>query len=329
MLNWSGVVDTLPINAARRGDINACAACSAIEIARQVTGLTMQVPGARHHTTRVNGIKVHYAEAGKGAPVFLLHGFPETWFAWRKQIPELSKHYKVIAPDLRGYGDTEKALTGYDKRTMANDIYALMRHLGYSKIALIGHDRGARVATRFAKDHRNSIDRLAVLDNVPTRIIHDSMDMEKATGQWFFIFNQVPDLPETLIRGNEEQWLRFIYHRWCYDPMVLSDEETAVYVKAFQMPGAVRGAMDDYRAMPQDVAQDKEDADQLIDCPVLALWGTEFELVGRMFDVQAIWKGMAHNVKAVSIPQCGHLPHEERPEEVNRALLDFLDGWKG
>jgi haloacetate dehalogenase len=106
----------------------------------------MQVQDVTHHTARINSIKLHYFEAGQGAPVFLLHGFPETSFAWRKQIPMLVEHYHVIVPDLRGYGASEKPPTGYDKRTMATDIYMLMQHLRLSRIALIGHDRGAQVA---------------------------------------------------------------------------------------------------------------------------------------------------------------------------------------
>jgi pimeloyl-ACP methyl ester carboxylesterase len=212
---------------------------------------------------------------------------------------------------------------------MAADIRALMERLGIPRAAIIGHDRGARVATRFAKDHPEAIARLGVLDNVPTRVIFERMDAEIARGHWFFIFNQVPDLPEALIAGREEVWLRFILQGWTYDPEALTPEEIAAYVRAYQKPGAVRGAMSDYRAGREDVAQDKEDAERKITCPTLALWGQDFELVGRMFDVEAIWRDMAANLRAVSIPHCGHLPQEERPEEVNAALLDFLDGWAG
>jgi haloacetate dehalogenase len=95
----------------------------------------------RHHTAEVNGIKMHYVEAGQGLPLLLLHGFPQTWYCWRHQIPVLAEHYHVIAPDLRGYGHTEKPAEGYDKRTMARDVYALMQHLGYPKAAIVGHDR--------------------------------------------------------------------------------------------------------------------------------------------------------------------------------------------
>jgi haloacetate dehalogenase len=129
--------------------------------------MTVALPGVSHHTAEVNGIRVHYALAGDGPPVVLLHGFPETWYAWRHQIPELARRYSLVVPDLRGYGDTAKPPTGYDKRTMAADVRELLRHLGHDRVALVGHDRGARVATRFAKDHRDVVDRLAVLDNAP------------------------------------------------------------------------------------------------------------------------------------------------------------------
>lgn len=132
----------------------------------------------KHHTIEANGIKQHYVEAGDGPPVLLLHGFPQTWYAWRKQIPALSPRYRLIVPDLRGYGATAKPATGYDKRTMANDILALMQQLGIERAAIIGHDRGARVATRFAKDHPEALDRLGVFDNIPTRIIFERMDSE-------------------------------------------------------------------------------------------------------------------------------------------------------
>ncbi|MFF4138809.1 alpha/beta fold hydrolase [Streptomyces mirabilis] len=120
----------------------------------------------------------------------------------------------MIAPDLRGYGDTDKPASGSDKRTMANDLVALMDHLGHERIVLIGHDRGAHVGTRFAKDHRDRIDGFVAMDNIPTRIVADTYDATLARqGYWFFTFLGVPDLPEALIAGREEIWLTHFYRR--------------------------------------------------------------------------------------------------------------------
>ena len=140
-------------------------------------------------TIHANGIRQHYLEAGDGPPVVLLHGFPETSYAWRYQIPELAKRYHVIAPDLRGYGANDKPSSGYDKRTMAMDVRELMRALNLPKIALVGHDRGARVATRFAKDHPEILDRLVVMDNVPTRIVGRELERRKSEGILVFPFS--------------------------------------------------------------------------------------------------------------------------------------------
>jgi haloacetate dehalogenase len=283
-----------------------------------------------HHTATVNGIRMHYVTAGEGPPVYLLHGFPETWFGWRKQIPVLAERFKVVAPDLRGYGASSKPATGYDKRTMANDIIALMDHLGHERIALVGHDRGARVSTRFAKDHPDRLDRLAILDNIPTRIVAETYDVAKARiGYWFFSFLGVPDLPETLIAGKEEAFLTHFFRSWSYNPELFSPEEIAVYVDAYQQPGGIRGACSDYRAGAEDVAQDTKDVDKLIDCPVLTLWGADSEVIGKAYDVAEIWRGMATDLRAVPISECGHLCQEEQPERVNRELLAFLDGWTG
>ncbi|MGV2293182.1 alpha/beta hydrolase [Trinickia sp. YCB016] len=289
----------------------------------------MSQPEVTHHTITANGIRQHYVEAGEGAPVVLLHGFPETHYAWRHQIPVLAQHYRVIAPDLRGYGETEKPAGGYDKRSMANDLRALLRELSIERVALVSHDRGARVATRFAKDHPEAVDRLVVMDNVPTRVVAQSIDARIARAYWFFLFHQVPDLPEALIAGKERAWLRHFFSDWTYDPHTISGESFETYVRAYEAPGAVRGALSDYRANAIDVAQDMEDADVLIQAPTLALWGEEFYAVGKMFDMASVWKGMARDVVTHAIARAGHLPHEEQPEIVNRLLVDFLQGWQG
>ena len=280
-----------------------------------------------HHTARLNGINQHWVSAGDGPPVYLLHGFPETWYAWRKQIPVLAERYTVIAPDLRGYGDTEKPACGYDKRTMANDLAALMDHLGHERAPILGHDRGARVGTRFAKDHRERIDRFVAMDNVPTRILMENPSRAGQTG-WFVAFLGVPDLPEALIAGREEVWLTHFYRSWSYNPDMMSPEEIGVYVRAYQQPGVVRGSAMDYRAVGEDVKQDIADSAEPITCPVLILWGEDFE-VNRIFNLLDVWRGMAKDVRGIGIPQCGHLCQEEQPDVVNKHLMDFLEDWGG
>eukprot|EP01050_Picozoa_sp_SAG11_P016420 SAG11_NODE_2241_length_3644_cov_4.619182_2_plen_274_part_00 len=270
----------------------------------------------------------------------ILERWPETWYGWRKQIPVLSAIYRLIVPDLRGYGETDKPATGYDKRNMAKDIKELIDLHGYSKVVMIGHDRGARVTTRFAKDYPSMVDRICTMDNIPTRVVYETMNGRGqgltevppgavAKGYWFFLFNQVPDLPEALISGREEIWLRHWLSSWSYNRELFSDEEVAEYVKAYSRPGALRGSFNDYRAAPEDTAQDLQDADVLIECPILTMWGEDFELVGQMFDVEAVWKSMGRQVKAVPLPECGHLPQEEQPELVNAELLEFLQDWRG
>jgi len=283
----------------------------------------------RSYAIHANGIRQHVIEAGEGPPVVLLHGFPETSFAWRFQIPVLAERYRVIAPDLRGYGETHKPAAGYDKRNMAKDLRELMRELDIPKVALVGHDRGARVATRFAKDHPELVDRLVVMDNVPTRIVARDIDAKIAKAYWFFLFHLVPDLPEALIAGREHIWLRHFFSDWCYDPAAITGEAFDTYVRAYQAPGAVRGAMADYRANAEDLAQDIADADVKIACPVMSLWGADFYAVAQLFDMPKVWAEMADDLVTHAIPQCGHLPQEERPEIVNDLLLRFLDGWRG
>lgn len=283
----------------------------------------------RRRLVAANGTRLHLTEAGSGPPVVLLHGFPETSYAWRHQIPALAEKFHVIAPDLRGYGDSDKPWTGYDKRTMAQDIVELVASLGYTKIALIGHDRGARVATRLAKDHRDLVACLVVMDNVPTRIVIESISSPMLKYYWFFYFQQVPDLPEALLHGREHIYVEHLLRTWSSHPGALSDEDIDYYCRKYAEPGVLRGALSDYRAGPEDFAQDTEDADQLIDCPTLALWGTDFGGVGGMFDMNEVWRQMASNVRGVAVQDAGHLPHEEQPDVVTGHLLDFLNDWKG
>ncbi|MGA2999540.1 alpha/beta fold hydrolase [Bradyrhizobium sp.] len=288
----------------------------------------MVAESTTHHRCVANGIKFHYAEAGEGPPVVLLHGFPETSYAWRYQIEALKTRYRLIVPDLRGYGATDKAPTGYDKRTMANDIRALMSELGIERAAIVAHDRGARVGLRLAKDHPDVVARFAALDNIPTRLLFGMMNAKVAQASWFFLFQGVRDLPEALIQGREELWLRYILTSWTYDPGALSDADIAAYVHAYAQPGGLRGAFEDYRAWREDIAQDEEDKDVKLRCPTLALWGAEFE-AAKMVDMAEIWSGLAEDLTTAPIALAGHLPHEERPVEVNVALEAFLAPWKG
>jgi haloacetate dehalogenase len=276
-------------------------------------------------TALVNGVRLHYLLEGEGPLVVLLHGWPQTWYCWRKLIGGLAERHSVLAPDLRGYGMSDKPPSGYDKRTMAADVRALAAHLGHRRVALLaGHDRGARVAHRWALDHPEEVERLAVLDVVPTRETFRRVDATVARGYWHWLFHLQPDLPELLVGGNIEAYLRWFFERWTHNRPAV-EEAVATYVRAFSAPGALRAAFDDYRAtFPDDLEADETSvaAGQRLTMPLLVLWGAS-GLPSRL-PVLDIWRAYADDVRGQAIADCGHFLPEERPAEVLDQLLRFL-----
>jgi haloacetate dehalogenase len=269
----------------------------------------------------VNGIRIHYRQEGAGPLLLLLHGWPQTGHCWRHLVGPLSRAYTVVVPDLRGYGRSDLPRGGHDKRTKAEDLHQLIRALGHEKATVVGHDRGARVAHRWALDHPDDIERLVVMDIIPTREMWRRMDVNLARGTWHWLFHLQPDLPELLAGANTDAYIRFLIDNWSYVP--LPEEDIAEYVRAFQRPGALRAGFDDYRAaFPDDADHDDADAGRKITMPLLALWGEHSFL--QSIDALEVWRDYAEDVTGTVIEDCGHFLAEERPAAVLDELRAFL-----
>lgn len=286
---------------------------------------TFKDPEWRRYSSVVNGIRMHYMLAGEGKPVVLLHGWPQTCYMWRKIIPSLVERYTVIAPDLRGYGLSDKPVSGYDKRTMAADVRSLVEELGYANASVVGHDRGARVAHRLGLDHPKVLDRLAVLDILPTRAVLRSMDLTGALGFWHWFFHLQPDLPELLVGGNIENYLTYLFDRWSYNRAGLEAAAVAEFVAAYRAPGALRAGFDDYRSVWTDLEHDDQSAaaGQRLEMPVLVLWGSH-GLLRAARSVLDTWREYAPKAEGAEIERCGHFMAEEVPAAVAEHLARFL-----
>lgn len=276
-----------------------------------------------HRVVLANGIRQHFVIAGSGYPLVLLHGWPKTWYEWRKVIPPLADHFTVIAPDLRGMGDSDKPQTGYDMRSVAADIYELVRALGFQRPILVGQDWGGLVARRYALDRPQDPDRLVMVDIAPHEQILASLDPPRMVGSWHYFFNTQPDLPELLVQGREEPFLRHFFRQKTYRPDFFGEEELRVYVRALQQPGGLRGGFNYYRAMfTENRRLDAEDPRRKIEVPMLVVWGTTGSM-GAMFPALEMWQREATNVQGRQIAECGHYVAEEQPEELVRAILEF------
>lgn len=252
----------------------------------------------------------------------LLHGYPQTGHMWRKVMPALAQRFTVVAPDLRGYGDSDRPPAGYDKRTMAADIAELIRALDIQPVILVGHDRGARVAHRFALDHPALLTRLVLLDIAPTYDIFESIDQHRARRVWHWFFHQVPDLPEALTAGREEIYLRYLYRAWAFNPAAIEEEAIQEYVRCFRQPGAMRAAFEDYRAGATiDLEHDGADRHKKIAAPTLVLWGAN--RTAQAADILAVWKPRCERVEGHAIADCGHFIPEEQPAALVDAILEF------
>ncbi|OKH99219.1 alpha/beta hydrolase [Streptomyces sp. CB02923] len=283
--------------------------------------------GTTTGVAQVDGVRLHYTRAGSGPLVVLLHGWPQTSRCWQPVLGELARKYTVVAPDLRGYGRSDKPVTGYDKRRMAADMAGLVESLGFEQAAVVGHDRGARVAHRWALDRPEQVDRLALLDIVPTREMFRRLDATIATGYWHWFFHLQPDLPEWLVGQDIRGYLEYFFERWTYNRHALTDEVVDAYVAAFSRPGALRAGFDDYRAAAADTALDDEDfaEGRLLTVPVLALWGA-VGLPAQLptLDIWRDYSAHPEQVTGAEIADCGHFIAEEAPEALLAHLRDFL-----
>lgn len=281
----------------------------------------------RVRSLALDDVEIAYRTAGAGSELMVLvHGWPQTGRCWRKVVDGLSRRYTVVVPDLRGYGDSGLASTGYTKRAAAGDLAALVTHLGHESAVVVGHDRGARVAHRLALDHPDRVAALALLDILPTRVVMNGFDRASAAGMWHWFFHLQPGLPEILLAGNVEPYLRHFM-----GPKVESgaiDEETfRHYVAAFSDPAHLRATLEDYRAgFTTDLALDEADhaAGARVRSPLLLLWGAAGGLADA--DVLGIWEEHHADPPAVrghAVPG-GHYVPEEAPAEVLAALEAFL-----
>ncbi len=286
-------------------------------------------------TTRVGAIDIHYASAGSGDPVLLLHGHPQTHVVWRKIAPALvAAGYQVIAPDLRGYGDSAKPESDahhlpYSKRVMAQDAVGLMGHLGHDQFHVVGHDRGARVGHRMALDHPAAVQSLTVLDIAPTLTMYDRTDQDFATRYfWWFFLIQPFDLPERMIGSDPDYFLRKHISGQVKTDGAVGEDIIAEYLRTYQTPETIHAICEDYRAAASiDLAHDRADADARVDCPVLALWGAK-GVVGQTYDVLETWREKARHVQGRAL-DCGHAIPEEAPEELTAEILQFISAAQG
>lgn len=271
----------------------------------------------------INGVRLHVRMAGAGYPLILLHGWPQTSYCWRKVMPLLAPHFRVIAPDLRGFGDSEKPDGPYDKRTVATDIIAMAHSLGYGHSLVAGHDIGGRVAYRLALDHPDFVDGLISLAGRYSPLGEELLfSKEQSAERWYFFFHNVVGLPEALITGRESVYLEHFYRHWSYRADWLSESDLAEYSRAYATPGALRGGFEHYRAaLGADVDQWKQDAGRQIDTPTLVLWG-ENDPVSPMAWTRGFDKVFSR-LDMVVYPECGHFIAEETPQAAASDILRF------
>ena len=283
--------------------------------------------GFKASKVATTGATIHVISGGQGPPVLLLHGYPQTHVLWHKIAPQLAAEFSLVIPDLRGYGDSSKPIDcenhyNYSKRAMAQDQVEVMRQFGFEKFAVVGHDRGGRVAHRMALDHPDRVTKLAVLDIVPTYKLFHSVNKQFATAyyHWFFLIQPAP-FPETLIGNSAEFFLKQAFQRLI--PNAVTPEAFAEYLRCFSDPATIHASCEDYRAAASiDLEHDESGLSRKVACPLLALWA-ERGAMHPLFDVGAAWKERATNVTGKALPG-GHFLPEEAPDETLAELLAFL-----
>jgi pimeloyl-ACP methyl ester carboxylesterase len=271
---------------------------------------------------RVDGLRIHYLTAGAGPAVVLLAGFPQTSDAWRKIIPSLAEHFSVYAVDLPGLGHSDKPSDGYDTKSVATRLYKALQALGLNRLHLVGHDLGAWVAATFAAMFRDEVTRLVVMEGgIPgvAGVQPIPADFNAWQRNAHFLFHMLPDIPEILISGREEQYLSWFITRQLANPTAISANELAAYARVYAAPGALRAALGYYRAVFTDAEQNLELLANKLPMPVLALDGE-----GKSNPLVEALAPYTLNLRGGYIKGSGHFIPEEQPDLLLKELFTFF-----
>ena len=286
--------------------------------------MSMTTETWQHKEIITNGIRMHYVIQGSGPLVVLLHGFPEFWYSWRYQIPFLAEHgYTVVAPDLRGYNDTDKPRTGYDVGTLTRDIADLITGLGQQKAIIVGHDWGGALAWVFAAAYPHMTERLIVMNAPhPQAMMREFRTLSQLRKSWYIFFFQLPWLPEYVLLRNNANEIGRMLQGAAFQKSVFSREVTAKFQEAMSKPGAMTAALNYYRQVFRRLPVSSNDPRNRITAPTLLIWGMHDIALGI-----GLTKGLERWVGDLEIryiPDSGHWVQQEQPEQVNQFILEFL-----
>jgi pimeloyl-ACP methyl ester carboxylesterase len=268
------------------------------------------------------GVRLHYVRGGSGEPLVLVHGFPQSWYSWRHLLPLLARHFTVIAPDLRGAGDSDAPTGGYDKETLAGDLRGLVKQLNLGRIHLAGHDIGLMVAYAYAARYPADVRRLALLEApIPDESFFSFPALTPGgPGPWWFGLFNTPRMPETLLRGREEAFLREFFAATGAPESLFPREELRRYARNLKEPARLAAHLGYFRAFATDVTALADERSTPLPMPVLAI-GADRSL-GSFVPTQAA--RYATQVKPYVFENTSHWIPEERPEALSRMLVDFF-----
>ncbi len=276
-----------------------------------------------HQTLRLARVALHVAGAGSGVPLVLLHGWPQTWHAWRKLVPLLAARYRLVMPDLPGLGDSSMPEGGYDKKTIAADLREMCERLELGRFHLVGHDWGGPSAFALACAMPEAVRSLAVLDVTLPGI---GPDISQGGRRWHHAFHMTPELPEILVQGREREYLGWFYREFSWQRGAIGEADVDEYVRCYSRPGALRAGFEYYRSIPTDSADNRAilESGYRLPMPVLALGGGRTEARGRAGEPLESLRAIATNVRGGVVPDCGHFIPEEQPELLAARLLEFF-----
>ena len=286
-------------------------------------------PEFAHAFADLGETRIHYAAAGAdprtSPPVVLLHGWPETWYEWRHVMPAIAERHPVIAPDLRGLGDSSRPTGGYDKRTVSEDIFRLLSgHLGLDRWHLVGHDWGGPTAFALAARHPEAVLSLTVIDVV---IPGDGGEFSQGGRRWHHAFHRTPELPEALVGGRERTYLGWFYRAYSARPEAIDAGAVEEYLRTYTDPEALRAGFAYYRNLPRDMADNEAllATGFRLPMPVLAIGGGRTDAFGRAGEVEASMRRVATDVRGLIAEESGHFVPEEDPELTARAILEHVE----